>query len=320
MAAAHSRRRLLVGPWLSEVGFEVLYWVPMLQWLTRHGTVDPANLVAVTRGGAHVWYQDVCGDHVELFDLMTPEQLKDGNTERVAREGGQKHMAVTDLDRHVLSLVRDRLGTDVELLHPSLMYNAFRYFWNWQAAPKTVLRYLHFAPLPDPSTGVTIPPELPDEYVAVKAYFSSCFPPTEANRAFVRNLVARLAAQTTVVLLSTGIEFDDHSDVEGAHGDRVIDARRWMRPQDNLAVQSQIIQGATALLSTYGGFSYIGPFFGVPSVCFFSDENFNAMHLQLMRRASDALGGHRFIALDTRDLPVLDRLLGASQEGALGIR
>jgi hypothetical protein len=24
---------ILVGPWLSEVGFELLYWIPMLHWI-----------------------------------------------------------------------------------------------------------------------------------------------------------------------------------------------------------------------------------------------------------------------------------------------
>ena len=24
---------ILVGPWLSEVGFELLYWIPLLRWI-----------------------------------------------------------------------------------------------------------------------------------------------------------------------------------------------------------------------------------------------------------------------------------------------
>ena len=44
-------RRLVVGPWLSEVGFEALYWVPFLHWLKTAFHVDPERVVAVSRGG-----------------------------------------------------------------------------------------------------------------------------------------------------------------------------------------------------------------------------------------------------------------------------
>ena len=44
-------RRLVVGPWLSEVGFEALYWVPFLHWLKTAFHLDPGRVVAVSRGG-----------------------------------------------------------------------------------------------------------------------------------------------------------------------------------------------------------------------------------------------------------------------------
>jgi hypothetical protein len=31
-AVARGRGPIIAGPWLSEVGFEVLYWVPFLRW------------------------------------------------------------------------------------------------------------------------------------------------------------------------------------------------------------------------------------------------------------------------------------------------
>ena len=65
----------------------------------------------------------------------------------------------------------------------------------------------------------------------------------------------------------------------------VIDARGWMEPRTNLTVQTRIIRGAQALFTTYGGFSYLGPFLDVPSVCFYSDDTFNPTHLEFMRRA-----------------------------------
>src|SRR5437762_11102878 len=48
-AAAAGSGPILVGPWLSEVGYEALYWVPFVRWFTRHYDVDPARVIAVSR-------------------------------------------------------------------------------------------------------------------------------------------------------------------------------------------------------------------------------------------------------------------------------
>ena len=56
---------LIVGPWLSEVGYEVLYWIPFLRWVQATYHVDPDRLLVVTRGGAAssavLWHGRPCG-------------------------------------------------------------------------------------------------------------------------------------------------------------------------------------------------------------------------------------------------------------------
>ena len=44
---------ILVGPWLSEVGSELLYWIPMLRWIKERFGLDPADRVVVVSRGAH---------------------------------------------------------------------------------------------------------------------------------------------------------------------------------------------------------------------------------------------------------------------------
>ena len=51
-----SGRPIIVGPWLSETGFELLYWIPFLAWAKTYGNFDPEQLVVVSRGGAAPWY------------------------------------------------------------------------------------------------------------------------------------------------------------------------------------------------------------------------------------------------------------------------
>ena len=50
---------ILVGPWISEVGFEVLYWAPFLNWATKAYGLDSRRLIVISRGGARLWYQHV---------------------------------------------------------------------------------------------------------------------------------------------------------------------------------------------------------------------------------------------------------------------
>ncbi len=113
-----------------------------------------------------------------------------------------------------------------------------------------------------------------------------------------------------VVLLSTSVQLDEHVDFKttGHSGLHVVDAHTV--PQKNLELQSRLICGARGFIGTYGGFSYLAPFYGVPSVSFFSKRyGFEPHHLELADRVFDCLlpGGflalHR-CALDLIELPV----------------
>ena len=304
--AAAGSKPILAGPWLSEIGFEVLYWIPLLNWFREQYGIDRQRLVAVSRGGAEPWYRDVAGRYVDVFDHYSVEELRAIHEQRVGPSGRQKQWQVTDPEREILRLAGESAGIeDANVLHPSTMYWLFRWFWSRKRSIRLVEEHTAHRPL----AGGELPADrlgaLPDDYVAVKAYFSSCFPDTSENREFLADLLGRLAGATDVVLLSTGLDIDDHRDYSSA-GLRVHSAEDLMTPRDNLEIQSAIIARSRALVSTYGGFSYLGPYLGVPSICFFSDENFVPEHLDAMRRAERQLGaqgaGAAFLALNTRKL------------------
>src|SRR5688500_20269007 len=42
---------IIAGPWLSEVGYEALYWVPFLRWFCAAYRIAPERLIAMSRGG-----------------------------------------------------------------------------------------------------------------------------------------------------------------------------------------------------------------------------------------------------------------------------
>jgi hypothetical protein len=146
--------------------------------------------------------------------------------------------------------------------------------------------------------------------VAVKLYFNECLTPSEENRAFFRRSVERLAEEVDVVLLSTGLLVDDHEEWTTRHP-RVHAIEDRLRPEDNLAVQTRVIAGARGLVATYGGFSYLGPFLGVPTVTFFEVEQTVPLHLEVIGRAVPGAVYERALVGDEQ---AIERLLSLSRE------
>ena len=132
-----------------------------------------------------------------------------------------------------------------------------------------------------PQLNVTL--DLPQDYVAVRFYFSQAFPDNPANRALVNDVVRSLSSRLPVVLLSTPFAVDDHADA-APDGASVRSIARFLTPDNNLAVQTAVIKGARAFVGTYGGFSYLAPLYGVPSVTFYSEATFFEQHLEFARR------------------------------------
>ena len=95
-AVARGRGPIIAGPWLSEVGFEVLYWIPFLRWFEDRYRIDPERVIAVSRGGVAGWYGDLAARYVEIFDHLSPEEFGRRNRERHQREesGGQKQTTI----------------------------------------------------------------------------------------------------------------------------------------------------------------------------------------------------------------------------------
>ena len=94
-------RTIVVGPWLSEVGFETLYWVPFLRWVKAAFRLDPARVMAVSRGGVASWYDGIAGRYVEIWDEVDPAEF----ARRTAERGATKQLEVSAFDRDVIAAV-----------------------------------------------------------------------------------------------------------------------------------------------------------------------------------------------------------------------
>ena len=317
-----SDKPILVGPWLSETGFELLYWIPFLAWAKTYGKLDPEQLVVISRGGAGPWYSHLTANYEDILSYYTPEEFRRRNEERIREQSGRmKHLDVSSFDREVIARVTAARGFHgAEILHPSAMYRLFEHFW-FQRAPVTIVEtFTSFAPLP-PMEPFALRGQLPARYVAAKFYGNVALPSTAANRAFAAKFLADLARHIDVVLLNTADRYDDHDDFPSELRGRIHTVEHLMRPIDNLAVQTQVIRHAEAFVGTYGGFCYLAPLVGTPTVAFYSHASgFRFDHLEVAKRVFSGLRCGAFVELDIRAVDVVRLGFGAASPVLEGLR
>lgn len=298
-------RPVIVGPWTGEVGFELLYWVPFVRWAVTTYRIPAERLVVVSRGGVLSWYRDLAARYVDVFSLFTPDDF------RAATEDSKKQRRVGAFDATVVKRVTAAHGlTRADLLHPGMMYRLLMPFWRDVASMARVEKYAAYAPISVEEDPVLR--ELPGEYVAARFYFSDCFPDTTANRAFAAAVVKAMSRHAPLVLLNTPSAVDDHRDLDLAGVRTVTIAARHMAPERNLAVQTAVIARARAFVGTYGGYSYLAPLCGVPTIAFYSDRTFKACHLHVAHRALERLGNAALVPMHVSDLPLLRLVASAA--------
>jgi hypothetical protein len=300
-AAVNSGRTIVAGPWLSEVGFEALYWVPFLRWVKAAFRVDPARVVAVSRGGTRSWYEGVAARYVETWEHIDPLEF----ARRAGERSATKQLELSQFDHEVVSMVERVLGERVAVLHPSLMYRLFSLFWSGQRPMSFLDARTRYEAIAAPA--MREQGRLPREYVAVKFYAARSLPDTPDVRRMLAWFVERLAERTNVVLLDTGLVLDEHTDYPFGTSNRIISAKPWMTPADNLGVQTQIIAGAQAFVGTCGSLAWLAPMLGVNTSAVYVDPKWLHAHLGVMLRACHRSGAAYFAALDLRALDPIAR-------------
>ena len=306
-ALARDDRPIILGPWLSETGFELLYWIPFLTWARRFGGLDPSRLVAVSRGGAASWYRGITTRYEDILSFCTPAELRAANQRRIEEQGGRlKHVAISDFDREIVDRVQRLRGLQgAALLHPSLMYALFDPFWLQRAPVTLVEAFTVFAPIaPVPASGIRS--SLPSRYMAAKFYGNGALPSTPETREFVSNYLSELTQHTDVVLLNSAQQFDDHDDFVPAPHPRLHRIDHLMPAAQNLAVQTEVIQHAAGYVGTYGGFSYLAPLCGVNSLALYARaDGFRFDHLDVAKRVFASLRCGTVTEVDIRAADVL---------------
>jgi hypothetical protein len=314
VGAARASERVVVGPWLGEVGFEVLYWIPFLRWLFERHEIEPERAIVVSRGGVEAWYDGLCGRYVEIFEALTPQEFRRATIELWQETGGlQKQVAIRPWDERVLDATIGNEWRRQALLHPQLLYRLFRNVWQGALPLRDFLDRAAFRPWRVPDDRPERP--LPEEFTAVRFYFRDSFPDTPGSRSLVAEVIERLASRRPVVLLDTGVVVDEHLDAEPADP-RLLRPLLGVSPARNLGAQTAVVSRAQLFVGTYGGLAHLAPFYGVPTVGFASDPaEINPVHLALARRTAAAHGAPLAV-VDRSGFDLLDALATAELTAA----
>lgn len=302
---------IVAGPFLAEVGYEVLYWIPFLAWaLERHPGLRE-RLTVVSRGGTESWYSHLGVGYADLYDHLDQPGLRTlQDAVEDANGGTHRQMTFSAPEVELLDRVIPALGLEpAGRLHPSVMFQAYH------RLRKSGRLFADGAPFAHqrfetPAAG-GLADRLPGDYAAVRFYFNLSFPDEPGNRRFVEEAVSRIASETEVVLLNPALRFDDHWDFDPAVSDRVHRIDDLMTPRDNLGVQTAAIAGSRAFVGTYGGLSYLPLYLGVPGLALYSDrERFYQHHLDIAHRVARRPGFGRFVAADVADLELTRLVVG----------
>ncbi|HEY2326951.1 MAG TPA: hypothetical protein VGH52_05645 [Gaiellaceae bacterium] len=121
LASVRRHSRIVVGPWLRDSVEEVLYWLPYLGHLREELGLERSQLVAVSYGGVASWYEDLCGDYVDLNELLGEDTVEGLLVSRVPeRERAE-------------ALVLEKLGSHAAI-SPSVMRRVFAPYRRGDAA------------------------------------------------------------------------------------------------------------------------------------------------------------------------------------------
>ncbi|MBM3778556.1 MAG: hypothetical protein FJW23_10000 [Acidimicrobiia bacterium] len=290
---------IIVGPWLGEVGYEVLYWIPFLRWVSASYGVDPNRVVAVSRGGVASWYADVAAAYEEVWDHVDPAVFAEQHV------ASAKQILPSRLEADLVTETARVHGVSgARVLRPELMFRLFRLFWSGHRATGFLDVHTRFRLHRPP--GVVRRTDLPDDYIAVKFYAARSLPDTPAIRRRLQRMVAELAEQAPVVLLDTGLTVDDHTDHPLDVSGGVMSARHLLEPRTNLGAQTDIIANARAYVGTCGSLTWLAPLLGVRTAAVLADPEFLHAHLAVALRACHRLdGAGEFCPLDLRALDLL---------------
>ena len=305
-----SQTPILAGPWRSEVGFEILYWIPFLHHFVNRYKIDPSRMIAIGRGGSSAWYG--FAGHADLFEFVPVETARTWSIQASLQTGSMKQHTVEPWETHVCGLTAASLGLErYHTLSAQWMYRLLSPWWTGKASQQWLDAHVL---QPVKMKAAPLPPEitLPQRFIAMRWYARPTWPLNDGLTLWMRTFTERVAQKLPVILLDS-FHADDHADINLGEIPNVTRLSQLtpLTPLNNLALQSAVISKAEAYIGTYGGLSQAAMRWGVPTLALYQEFGQTAPeHLALTQNLS-LRTGVPFIACRPKDVDgALPMLLG----------
>jgi hypothetical protein len=299
-----SRDHIIIAPWLGEIGYEVLYWIPFLVKMKETGRLTNAKITVISRGGVSAWYQEVSSEYIEIYDYLTPTAFEEIKSNRIKRVGTQK-LSVLDneSEKEILKTIFPNIDSFENVLYPS------DFFYPTRALFSQLGRVAPFKMASDllstnPYFGVdsemnSLIPDSP--YICVKFYKRTSFEVSEeVMKALIDSLL--LFAHKKGYRI---IDLDSGSDLDLQHASfkessKLLTSQSIFdsQPSNNLSWQSALIKNSKLFIGTYGGPSYLPMMFNVPTIALItSRKGLNPIHERVVQHflgPKEKIGWHIF--------------------------
>jgi len=268
---------LIIGPWYSEIGYELLYWLPYLWKRFATDIKKYERIIVISRGGVGAWYSWIKrSEYVNIEDIDS-KFLNKIYTER--RHGSfQKQMKFSAYDKELLDKFFNKYSInkkDCDILDPSFIFLSIWGFLLEEKGVKSLKPILHknfkFSKLDVKNYFNELQP-----YIAIKIYSNSCLDIDDNSNFYLKKIsliFQRLKKLNyNFVLLDFDIK-DDHSQLK--LNNEIFDEFNIKRMsqmiddidfKNNIGIQSQIMKFSKFTLTSYGGFSYLAPMYDLKSL------------------------------------------------------
>ncbi|MDO8732938.1 MAG: hypothetical protein Q7L55_10285 [Actinomycetota bacterium] len=247
---------VVFGPFLGEVGFETLYWIPQITTLATSGALDGHRVVVMSRGGTADLYRaiGIPFEYVDVLDVVSPEEYVARDTQRLIDGGLRAKNHKTGTSDWEWQLISSAGLAGSHVVSADLMHVAIRRFGS---------RALTF-----PRAAV-VRVERTDN-VILKFWFGAQMKATTENMRRVSEICKQARDAGPVLAIVNRHTLEDSRPFAKPSKNLGVDepfsqicanldlpTADTASERTNIADQIQLLASARAFKGTYGGFSYL---------------------------------------------------------------
>jgi len=267
------KKCLIVGPYISDVGLEFIYWIPFLKWLFQRYRLTKKKTVFISRCGMGYLYKGVgCGEYIDICSLMSEDEFV--RMIENLQTTNMKPLTISPYERGIIDKVVEKSKVkEYALMHPSIVFKLFLPVWKGLISPEPIFKFTIYDKITPPLDELRIK-DLPKKYIAVKLSFCSHLPFGEENEEIFRIIVEELSKRYMLVDLSAGIQLDKHKEFLYSRKNKNIYflKDRKVSYEELINIQLQIIKGACLCIGTHSNITSLGAFMGVKTINLYSEE------------------------------------------------